>query len=36
MKKASRRFLKQWLIKIFVILVIIAMILTGFTVLLYQ
>jgi hypothetical protein len=36
MKIASRRFLKQWLIKIFVILVIIAMILTGFTVLLYQ
>jgi hypothetical protein len=36
MKRASRRFLKQWLIKILVILVVVAMILTGFTVLLYH
>jgi len=36
MKKASRQLVKQWLVKILVILIVVAMILTGFTVLLYQ
>ena len=36
MKKAGRQLVKQWLVKILVILIVVAMILTGFTVLLYQ